>query len=196
MLVHNAGGGVGIAATQLARMRRATVIGTASAMKHDALRSFGVDHAIDYRHANVADGSQEDHPRPRRRRHSRSDRRPQLHRQLPDARAARAAGDVRPVSGRARRAPQLVARLQAWAATPRFNPLSMINRNRGVFGLNVGHLWDERPHWRRSWNCCSTSCRAGRLHPVVAKTFPLDRVADAHRFIQSRCEHRQGRLTT
>src|SRR3982750_5060171 len=52
-LVHNAGGGLGIAAPQLARLRRATVIGTASAAKHDALRSFGVDHAIDYRHANV-----------------------------------------------------------------------------------------------------------------------------------------------
>ena len=53
VLIHNAGGGVGIAATQLARLRRAKVIGTASAFKHDALRTFGVDHAIDYRHANV-----------------------------------------------------------------------------------------------------------------------------------------------
>ena len=53
VLVHNAGGGLGIAATQLARLRRATVIGTASAGKHDALRSFGVEHAIDYRHADV-----------------------------------------------------------------------------------------------------------------------------------------------
>src|SRR6188508_677915 len=55
VLVHNAGGGVGIAATQLARLRRATVIGTASEFKHDALRRFGVDHAIDYRHANVVE---------------------------------------------------------------------------------------------------------------------------------------------
>src|SRR5258708_28161376 len=53
VLVHNAGGGLGIAATQLARLRGATVIGTASAGKHDALRSFGVDHAIDYRNASV-----------------------------------------------------------------------------------------------------------------------------------------------
>src|SRR6188472_3463906 len=53
VLVHNAGGGLGIAATQLARLRRATVIGTASVGKHDALRRFGVDHAIDYRHVNV-----------------------------------------------------------------------------------------------------------------------------------------------
>ncbi|MBA3640380.1 MAG: alcohol dehydrogenase catalytic domain-containing protein [Acidobacteriota bacterium] len=35
VLIHNAGGGVGIAATQLARLRRASVIGTASARKHD-----------------------------------------------------------------------------------------------------------------------------------------------------------------
>ena len=35
------------------RLRRTTVIGTASAAKHDALRSFGVEHAIDYRHADV-----------------------------------------------------------------------------------------------------------------------------------------------
>src|SRR3954462_7131358 len=47
VLVHNAGGGLGIAATQLARLRRAKVIGTASAAKHDALRSFGVDDLID-----------------------------------------------------------------------------------------------------------------------------------------------------
>src|SRR6188768_115808 len=53
VLVHNAGGGLGIAATQLARLRRATVIGTASVLKHDALRSFGVDHVIDYRTADV-----------------------------------------------------------------------------------------------------------------------------------------------
>jgi NADPH:quinone reductase-like Zn-dependent oxidoreductase len=54
VLIHGAGGGVGIAATQLARLRRANIIGTASAAKHDALRSFGVTHAIDYRSADVA----------------------------------------------------------------------------------------------------------------------------------------------
>src|SRR5947208_7347155 len=54
VLIHGAGGGVGIAATQLARLRRARIIGTASTGKHDALRSFGVDHIIDYRHADVA----------------------------------------------------------------------------------------------------------------------------------------------
>src|SRR3954470_21354154 len=54
VLIHGAGGGVGIAATQLARLRRATIIGTASAAKHHALRAFGVDHLIDRHSSNVA----------------------------------------------------------------------------------------------------------------------------------------------
>ena len=53
VLVHNAGGGVGIAAIQLAQLRRAIVIGTASPFKHAALRTFGVEHLIDYTTADV-----------------------------------------------------------------------------------------------------------------------------------------------
>ena len=49
MLVHSAGGGVGIAATQIAKHIGAQVIGTASAAKHAELRALGVDHLIDYR---------------------------------------------------------------------------------------------------------------------------------------------------
>src|SRR6202046_5402487 len=49
VLVHSAGGGVGIAATQIAKHIGAKVIGTASAVKHEELRALGVDHLIDYR---------------------------------------------------------------------------------------------------------------------------------------------------
>ena len=49
MLVHSAGGGVGIAATQIAKHLGARVIGTASAAKHPELRALGVDELIDYR---------------------------------------------------------------------------------------------------------------------------------------------------
>ncbi|MGC9959079.1 alcohol dehydrogenase catalytic domain-containing protein, partial [Roseiarcus sp.] len=49
VLVHSAGGGVGIAATQIAKHIGATVIGTASAGKHEELRALGVNHLIDYR---------------------------------------------------------------------------------------------------------------------------------------------------
>ncbi len=54
LLIHAAAGGVGIAATQLARQIGAEVFGTASASKHEAIRAQGVDHPIDYRNADFA----------------------------------------------------------------------------------------------------------------------------------------------
>ena len=49
VLIHAAAGGVGIAATQIAKRHGAEVYGTASASKHDAIRALGVDVAVDYR---------------------------------------------------------------------------------------------------------------------------------------------------
>jgi NADPH:quinone reductase-like Zn-dependent oxidoreductase len=49
VLIHAAAGGVGHLAVQIAKSRGAHVLGTASAAKHDFLRSLGVDEAIDYR---------------------------------------------------------------------------------------------------------------------------------------------------
>ena len=196
VLVHNAGGGVGIAATQLARLRRATVIGTASAFKHDALRSFGVDHAIDYRHANVAEEVKKltrgrgvdvilDPIGGRSFTDSYRMLAP-LGRLIIFGLSAAATGEKR----------NLWRAAQAWVTTPRFNPLSLINRNRGVFGLNVGHLWEERRQLATTMEMLISELRAGRITPVVARTFPLDRAADAHRFIQSRGNIGKVVLTT
>jgi NADPH:quinone reductase-like Zn-dependent oxidoreductase len=49
VLVHAAAGGVGHLAVQIAKVRGATVLGTASAAKHDQLTDLGVDEPIDYR---------------------------------------------------------------------------------------------------------------------------------------------------
>lgn len=50
VLVHMAAGGVGVAATQLCKtVSNVTVFGTASASKHDFIKSNGVTHPIDYR---------------------------------------------------------------------------------------------------------------------------------------------------
>ncbi|MEV8537182.1 NADP-dependent oxidoreductase [Streptomyces sp. NPDC051211] len=49
VLVHAAAGGVGHFAVQIAKALGAYVIGTASAAKHDLLRSLGADELIDYR---------------------------------------------------------------------------------------------------------------------------------------------------
>src|SRR2546425_6028634 len=50
VLIHNAGGGVGLAALDIAKHIGATTYGTASAAKHEFLKARGLDQAIDYRH--------------------------------------------------------------------------------------------------------------------------------------------------
>src|SRR5215208_569834 len=55
VLIHAAGGGVGISATQIAKGIGAEIFGTASGSKHDAIRGQGVDHAIDYRTMDFED---------------------------------------------------------------------------------------------------------------------------------------------
>jgi NADPH:quinone reductase-like Zn-dependent oxidoreductase len=196
VLVHNAGGGVGIAATQLARLRRAVVIGTASAFKHDALRSFGVDHAIDYRHANVA----EEVKKLTRGRGVDVILDPIGGRSFTESYRMLAPLGRLIIFGLSAAAPgekrSAWRALHTWLSTPRFNPMSMINRNRGVFGLHIGHLWDERRQLASMMDMLISELAAGRLTPVVARTFPLERAADAHRFIQSRANIGKVILTT
>ena len=186
VLIHNAGGGVGIAATQLARLRRASVIGTASSFKHSALHAFGVDHVIDYRSADVARAVREitrdrgvdvilDPIGGRSFLESYRMLAP-LGRLIIFGLSAAAPGERR----------NLLKAFGAWWRTPRFDPLSLINRNRGVFGLHVGHLWGERRQLGPLMEMLLAELRAGRLTPIVARTFTLERAADAHRFMQAR----------
>ncbi|MEU8778969.1 NADP-dependent oxidoreductase [Streptomyces sp. NPDC048606] len=55
VLVHAAAGGVGHLAVQIAKARGAYVIGTASAGKHELLRSLGADEVVDYREVAFED---------------------------------------------------------------------------------------------------------------------------------------------
>ena len=52
VLIHAAAGGVGLLAVQLAKQAGAHVVATASAPKHDLVRSLGADDLIDYRTAS------------------------------------------------------------------------------------------------------------------------------------------------
>jgi len=71
-----------------------------------------------------------------------------------------------------------------------------MQRNRGIFGLNLGHLWGERRQLSPLMDMLLSELRASRIAPVVAKTFPLERAADAHRFIQARQNIGKVVLTT
>lgn len=196
VLIHNAGGGVGIAALQLARLRRAVVLGTASPLKHAALRSFGVEHTIDYRSADVAQAVREItrgrgvdvilDPIGGRSFLTSYRMLAPLGRLIIFGLSAAAPGERR----------SFFRAFSAWLANPRFDPMSLINRNRGVFGLQVGHLWTERRQLAPIMEMLMSELSAQRIQPIVARTFPLEKAADAHRFIQSRQNIGKVVLTT
>ena len=196
VVIHGAGGGVGIAAIQLARLRRARIIATASLGKHDALRSFGVDHVIDYRTADVS----------REVRKITGDRGVDV---ILDPIGGASFGQsyrlLAPLGRLIIYGVSTMARGERrnwWHAARAvmqmrpFKPLSLMNHNRGVFGLNLGHLWSERAQLAAAMQMLVQEVRERRLTPIVAKTFPLDRAGDAHRYLQARANIGKVVLTT
>jgi NADPH:quinone reductase-like Zn-dependent oxidoreductase len=73
-----------------------------------------------------------------------------------------------------------------FATVPWWKSLSMMNENKGVFGLNMLHWWDEEGSLDRVVEPLLAALDAGELTPVVAESFPFERAADAHRFIHER----------
>ena len=186
VLVHGAGGGVGIAAIQLARLRRATVIGAASPSKHGALRSLGVDHVIDSRNGDVeaeiarlTSGRGVDVILDARGGEALT----RSYRALAPLGRLVIYGSQSLVVGRERDEERVQAFLQQ---RPFFDPMDLMNSNKGVFGLNLAHLWRERRFAAASMEALLTDFAGGRLKAVVSKTFPLIRAADAHAFLQDR----------
>jgi synaptic vesicle membrane protein VAT-1 len=190
-LIHAAGGGVGTAATQLAKARGAEVFGTASPSKHDAIRAIGVDHAIDYRSQDFAaevmritDGEGVDviidalGPESFRKDY-------RILRQggrlimygLADAQT----GDRRDIPAVLRN----LARMP-FATLPWWKSLGVMNENKGVFGLNMLHWWDREGNLDRLTGPLTDALNAEQIEPVIAETFPFERAGDAHRYIQER----------
>jgi NADPH:quinone reductase-like Zn-dependent oxidoreductase len=71
-------------------------------------------------------------------------------------------------------------------AIPWFHPVQLMNANKAVIGVNLGHLWDRIDMLRREMLALLADAEAGRITPVVGKTFPLTDAAGAHRYIQER----------
>ncbi len=69
---------------------------------------------------------------------------------------------------------------------PSFKPLALMNRNRGVFGVNLGHLWDRGPELRSMLAEMLALFADGTFEPVVDRSFKFDEAGAAHRYIQER----------
>ncbi len=186
VLIHNAGGGVGMAALQLARHLGAVTIGTASAGKHAFLKEAGLDHAVDYRR-----GDWEKEVR---------DRTGGLGVELildpiggsawrKNYRLLRPTGRMG-IFGISSAVEAGMGRIAAYLKTmfriPLYNPVTLMGENRGVFGVNLGHLWKEGGKVREWTAEILEGVRAGFLRPHVDRSFPFSEAAAAHRHIEER----------
>jgi NADPH:quinone reductase-like Zn-dependent oxidoreductase len=186
LLIHNAGGGVGLAALDIAKKIGAVTYGTASPSKHKFLAERGLDHAIDYR---------------------RQDWQPVL-KELTNGRGVDLIID--PIGGShwkksfasLRHTGRLgmfgvstasangfagkLKLLKAVIQTPWFHALPLLNRNRGVFGLNLGHMWHEPEKvaiWMRD---ILRGVEEGWVQPYVDQAFSFDEAGKAHQYLEAR----------
>lgn len=186
VLIHNAGGGVGLASLQLAKAIGAKTIGTASASKHERLKKCGLDVAIDYR---LPHWEQE---------------------VLNSTNKKGVELLIDPLGGTSWKTSYQLLRstgrlgmfgissassqgyfnkfsmLKTLIQMPFFHPLSLLNNNKGVFGVNMGHLWHE-PLLVKQWmNFLLNLVMENKLRPVIDKVFDYTKVSEAHDYIEER----------
>lgn len=180
LLVHGAAGGVGIGATEIAKVLGAQVIATAgSAEKLEVVRAHGADHAINYRETSFREQVLE----------------------ITGGKGVDACFD--PVGGDV-----FTQSLRCLAVEGRISPIGfasgdipaipanlLLVKNISVVGLNMGYYMGWSPHDARyeseariralmdqlsSWRV------EGHIHPTVAGAFPLDRFKDAMAMVLGR----------
>jgi synaptic vesicle membrane protein VAT-1 len=69
--------------------------------------------------------------------------------------------------------------------TPRFNPLEMVNVNKGVVGFNLSYLFEEQDLLEDAMSRMLSEVEAGVLRPLPVTELPLAAAAEAHRVLQS-----------
>jgi NADPH:quinone reductase-like Zn-dependent oxidoreductase len=180
VLVHSAGGGVGIAATQIAKRTGAEVYGTASPGKHARCEELGVDHAIDYTQSGWERGL------------------PKFDVIL-DAvggKSFRTGYDLlRPggrlvafgasaiVSGQRR---NLVTALRTVIRMPRFSMIKQMSESKAVIGLNMLTLWKDRGTLQPWIGPLQEMLDDGTVKPVVAGDFSFEDAGAAQTMITER----------
>ncbi len=181
VLIHAAAGGVGIAATQIAKDAGAEVWGTSSASKHEAIRGFGVDHPLDYR----TDGWEKGLPpfdlimdavggASARRSYS----------MLRAGGRLVAFGASSVVSGEKRNL--LKAGPQALRMIRGFNLMDQMGDSKTIIGLNMLTLWKDRGSLADWTEPLQDLLATGVLKPVVHEEVPFSRAGDAHRILTER----------
>ncbi len=186
VLIHNAGGGVGLAALDFAKHIGAKAFGTASSHKHGFLKQRGFDEVIDYRTVDWEN------------------------KVLKLTQGCGVELVIDPLGGKSWKKSSRVLRSTGRLGTfgvsavtesallgplkyikilfgmPRFNPIGLMNANKGVFGVNLGHLWNESDKISIWMKAILDGVEKGWIRPHVDKSFPFENANEAHAYIEAR----------
>jgi NADPH:quinone reductase-like Zn-dependent oxidoreductase len=180
VLIHSAGGGVGIAATQIAKHVGAEVYGTASPGKHARIAELGVDYPLDYTKAGWERGLPKfdlimDAVGGKSLRRG--------YNQLRAGGRLVAFGASAAVSGEKR---NLVSGLGTLLRMPRFNMVKQISESKAVIGLNMLSLWKDHGTLAPWIVPLRELIDNGTVQPVVAGAFSFEQAGEAQRMITER----------
>jgi NADPH:quinone reductase-like Zn-dependent oxidoreductase len=180
ILIHAAGGGVGIAATQIAVRQGAEIYGTASPSKHERIRELGVEHALDY----TQDGWERGLPKF-----------DLIMDALGGASFRRSYNLLRPggrlvafgasgvVSGEKRNP---ASALRTVLRMPRFNMIKQMSESKAVIGLNMLSLWKDRQTLGPWIEPLRELLEDGTIQPVVAGAFSFEEAGEGQRMLTER----------
>ncbi|MCB9745848.1 MAG: zinc-binding dehydrogenase [Alphaproteobacteria bacterium] len=185
VLVHSAGGGVGLMALDLIKWRGATAIGTASGGKHAFLRERGYDELIDYREQDFAEALAGG---------------PGLDLILDPIGGeywSKGLGLLRTggrlvcfgmSSASTGTSRNVLSLMRSFASVPwtRFNPMHLMDKNIGVMGVNMGHMWDEADRLAGWLVEILKLVEQGVVRPLVHAEVPHTEAAEAHAMIHRR----------
>ena len=76
----------------------------------------------------------------------------------------------------------LLKAIFALRKSPKFDPLRLMTRNRGVFGVHMG-TWTDEKVMRQQLQRIIEGIQSGHLEPIIDSVFPAEEVQAAHQHI-------------
>jgi NADPH:quinone reductase-like Zn-dependent oxidoreductase len=186
VLIHSAAGGVGVAAIQLAKTHDCVILGVASSSKHAFLRELGVQHPIDSTtdtasavRAVVGDRGVDLVLDPVGGK-SWSEGYELL---APCGRLVAFGLSAAAPAGTSR---NLLHALGALLQIRRFSPRTLMNDNKTISGVNMGHLFDRLDLLTPQLRALVELYEKSLIKPHIARTFRFDEAPAAHQYIHDR----------